>query len=132
MSTTTTADFEKDKIAVDILVREINTVDVVMETHAGIMTALDAALLYVVYGLKPGPETVALSVLGLIFSGEMFLHTYRLADIANTRLEDSLGRIGIDASRKPTKLLGLQVPLGSTLLLGISVVFIVVWVIVIV
>ncbi len=96
------------------------------------MIVLDSALLAFLFTLKSVVAVDAVAVVGFLVSMEFFLHTYRLRHIAMdavSRIKTIEARRGLDTTRKDTHLLGLKVPTGSTLLCFLSLVFVVLWLI---
>jgi len=128
---------EQDKIAHQALYKEIHLVDNLLETHANIMIVLISGMLFFIFRgeyIQSKMVMSILSALGLAVSLEFCLHTYRFKHIgicAEIRLKRIEERMGIDTERKPTILVvsgyKIEIPRGSTLLLGISIVFTLIW-----
>jgi len=126
---------DEDKIAHETLLKEIHLIDNLLETHANIMIVLISGMLFFLFKIESKIAMNILSVVGFIVSLEFFAHTYRLKHIAKSateRLIEIEKRIGIDTTRKPTRLWKIRIPTGSTLILGISIVFMTVWILLIV
>lgn len=125
---------EKDKIAHEVLLKEIHLVDNLLETHANIMIVLISGLLFLVFKIELKIAMYILSILGFAVSLEFFCHIYRFKKIAQSatdRVIEIEKRIGIDTRRKPAMLWKIKIPTGSTLILCISTVFIALWLILI-
>jgi len=127
----------EDKIAHEALYKERHLVDNLLETHANIMIVLLSGLLYALFRLGPllNAAMYVISFLGLAVSIEFFCHTYRFRQIgkrAEERLKKIEERMRIDTTRKPSMLWIFRVPPGSALLLGISLVFMGLWLLILV
>jgi len=121
---------EKDQMQHEALYEEIHKVDDLLETHANIMIVLISGLLAFTFTLKSTVAVNSVSLVGFLVSLEFYLHTYRLRHIAmsaSDRLKVIEERIGINTTRPGTYLWRLRVPSGSTLLCGISLLFVALW-----
>jgi len=121
---------DKDKITYETLLKEIHLIDNLLETHANIMIVLISGMLFFIFKIESKIAMNILSVLGIVVSFEFFCHIYRLKDIAEKateRLVKLEKKIGIDTRRKPTMLWKIIIPEGSTLILYISIIFMILW-----